>query len=151
ERSTRIGRRHVEVGLPQRFMPLAMCRVRQMLQRLAVDVEAGDPERLRAAVAAGAKVLDLGLAAMLEGYAEAQQGRVRESERLAALGELAASVSHELKNPLAVINTSLLLAQKQLALPEAERDAANLRAHLERIARSSKQASHMSAQLLDYA
>jgi signal transduction histidine kinase len=83
------------------------------------------------------------------------QGRVRQSERLAALGQLAASVGQELKNPLGVINTSVLLVDKELSPTKPPREPAALlaflRAHLDRIARSSKQASRMSTQLLDYA
>src|SRR5688572_22448212 len=109
ERGTRIGRRHVEVGLAQRFMPLAMNRLRRGLVELALTTEWDDPADVRAIVAAVEKAVDVELTMMLESYAEMHQGRVRQSERLAALGQLAASVGQELKNPLGVINTSVLL------------------------------------------
>jgi signal transduction histidine kinase len=155
ERGARIGRRHVEVGLAQRYMPLAMNRLRRGLIRLALTTKWKEPGFAHEVVAAVEKAIDLELTMMLESYAEMHQGRVRQSERLAALGQLAASVGQELKNPLGVINTSVLLVQRQLALPDAARDAAGLpsflRAHLERIGRSSRQAARMSTQLLDYA
>jgi len=155
ERGTRIGRRHVEVGLAQRFMPLAMNRLRCGLVQLALTTKWSEPAYAQAVVAAVEKAIDLELTMMLESYAEMHQGRVRQSERLAALGQLAASVGQELKNPLGVINTSVLLVQKQLASDGSNRDHAALqsflRAHLDRIGRSSKQAARMSTQLLDYA
>jgi signal transduction histidine kinase len=151
ELRSKIGRRHVEVGLPQRYMPLAMNRLRAILQRLAIDVEGRELARLRPLIAAIDKALDLELTIMLETYAALQQGRVRQAEQLGTLGRLAASVSHELKNPLAVINTSLHLLEKQLALPESKRDAAVVATHVKRIGRSSRQAAKMSSQLLDYA
>ncbi len=151
ELRSRIGRRHVEVGLPQRYMPLAMSRVRGFLVRLAVEREGRDAAQLARTLAAVEKVLDLELTIMLESYHELHQGRVRQAERLSTLGRLAASVSHELKNPLAVINTSLLLIRRQLELPEAGRDRSSLATHMERIARSSKLAARMASQLLDYA
>ena len=155
ELATRIGRRHVEVGLPQRYMPLAMNRLRRGLVELALTTKWREPGAASRVVAAVEKACDLELTFMLESYAEMHQGRVRQSERLAALGQLAASVGQELKNPLGVINTSVLLVDKELSPTKPPREPAALlaflRAHLDRIARSSKQASRMSTQLLDYA
>ena len=155
ERGARIGRRHVEVGLAQRFMPLAMNRLRRGLVQLALTTKWKEATDAQEVVSAVEKAIDLELTMMLESYAEMHQGRVRQSERLAALGQLAASVGQELKNPLGVINTSVLLVQKQLASDGASRDPSALqtflRSHLDRIGRSSKQAARMSTQLLDYA
>jgi signal transduction histidine kinase len=155
ERAARIGRRHVEVGLPQRFMPLAMNRLRRGLVQLAFAAERELSTGRGAIVSAVEKALDLELTVMLESYAEMHQGRVRQSARLAALGQLAASVGQELKSPLGVINTSLLLIEKNLARPDAAHEIAQfqatLRTHLDRIGRSAKQAALMSTQLLDYA
>jgi signal transduction histidine kinase len=155
ERAARIGRRHVEVGLPQRFMPLAMNRLRCGLVRFALATDRKLPADRATLVAAIDKAMDLELTVMLESYAEMHQGRVRQSARLATLGQLAAGVGQELKNPLGVINTSLLLIDKHLAHPDAAHEIARLRAtlrtHLDRIGRSAKQAALMSTQLLDYA
>jgi signal transduction histidine kinase len=150
ERIARIGRRHVEVGLPQRFMPLAMSRIRQRLVRLAVEVESRSAARRAASVAALDKAIDLALTTMLETYAEMRHDRVRQSERLAAVGDLAARVGHELKNPLGVINTSLLLIEKHLAKPDAGANLAALRPYLDRIGRGSKLAARLSSQFLDF-
>ncbi len=155
ERAARIGRRHVEVGLPQRFMPLAMNRLRCGLVRFALATDRQLSVDRGTLVSAIEKALDLELTVMLESYDEMHQGRVRQSARLAALGQLAAGVGQELKNPLGVINTSLLLIDKNLAHPGAAHEVAQLRStlrtHLDRIGRSAKQAALMSTQLLDYA
>ena len=147
----RIGRRHVEVGLPQRFMPLAMDRLRAFLTRLAIDELKGRPAEMHETLLAVQKVLDIELTIMLESYAEMTQDRVRQAERLGTLGQLAASISHELKNPLAVVSTSLLLLGRELQKGDASRDPALVRTHLERIGRSSRHATRLASQLLDYA
>jgi len=155
ERAARIGRRHVEVGLPQRFMPLAMNRLRCGLVRFALATDRQLSADRGTLVSAIEKALDLELTVMLESYDEMHQGRVRQSARLAALGQLAAGVGQELKNPLGVINTSLLLIDKSLAHPDAAKEIAQvrstLRTHLDRIGRSAKQAALMTTQLLDFA
>jgi signal transduction histidine kinase len=154
ERSERIGRRHVEVGLPQRFMPLAMDRLRRGLVQLAFETHDRDADAAQAAVAAVEKAVDLELTLMLESYAEMHHGRVRQSERLAALGQLAASLGQELKNSLGVIQTGVLLIERKLADFESGRDLASLQAALrpllDRIGRGSKLATRISTQLLDY-
>lgn len=147
----RIGRRHVEVGLPQRFMPLAMNRLRAFFARLAVDQLEGRPAETKATLLALQKVLDVELTTMLESYAEMTQNRVRQAERLGTLGQLAASISHELKNPLAVVSTSLLILGRELQKGDGERDPALVKSHLERIGRSSRHAARLASQLLDYA
>lgn len=155
EHGSRIGRRHVEVGLPQRFMPLAMNRLRRGLVEMAIVAYRDRADEASAAVTAVEKAIDLELTLMLESYAEMHQSSVRQSERLAAVGQLASRLGEELKNPLGVISTSLLLIEKQLGQLDATRDAAAVRAalrtHLDRIARSSKHAARMSTQLLGYA
>jgi signal transduction histidine kinase len=152
ERSARIGRRHVEVGLPPRFMPLAMDRLRRALVQLALESPWKEPADAPAVVAAVEKACDLELTAMLESYAEMHQARVRESERLSAVGQLAATVGEELKNPLGVIQTSVLLVEKRLGAGAGDVElAAFVRSHLDRISRSAKQATRISSQLLEYA
>jgi len=149
ERRSRIGQRHVEVGLPQRFVPLAIARIRPILTRLALRVAAGEPRRLERLLGALHRVLDLELAIMLESYHELHHARVRQAERLGALGQLAASVSHELKNPLGVINTSLHLLRGQMAAGGEAAPA--VATHLDRIERGSRQAARLASQLLDFA
>ncbi|MBM4015510.1 MAG: hypothetical protein FJ293_11185 [Planctomycetes bacterium] len=156
ELRTRIGHRHVEVGLPQRFVPLALARIRPLLMRAALESAAGDTELQLRRLAALHKVLDLELTIMLESYQRMHHARVRQAERLGTLGQLAATVSHELKNPLGVINTSVHLLREQLKAPaagsaEPAATEGEVRLHLDRIARGSRQAARLASQLLDFA
>jgi signal transduction histidine kinase len=132
-------------------MPLAMSRLRAFLAQLAVDELKSRPADLNETLIALQKVLDIQLTIMLESYAEMTQNRVRQAERLGTLGQLAASISHELKNPLAVVNTSLLILGRELQRTDGARDQEVVRTHLERISRSSRHAARLASQLLDYA
>ena len=76
---TRIGRVHVEVELPQRFMLVAMSTIRVELHRLALSSEAPDPEGLLLALG---KILDIDLAIMLESYREDTLRAVRRLEEI---------------------------------------------------------------------
>ena len=77
----RIGRMHVKIALPQRYMFGAMNLIRIALTKVASDAFADDePMRLRV-VGAVAKILDLELAIMLETYAEAFVEKVQVLER----------------------------------------------------------------------
>ncbi|HKP60631.1 MAG TPA: protoglobin domain-containing protein, partial [Polyangiales bacterium] len=76
ERRARIGRVHVQIALPQRFMFGAMNLIRTSLDELV-----GLPERAEARRALH-KLLDLELAIMLESYGEAYIDRVQQQERL---------------------------------------------------------------------
>jgi two-component system sensor histidine kinase HydH len=62
---------------------------------------------------------------MLEAYREAYISRVKESERLATIGQVAASIGHELRNPLAVMQTSVHMLSRRL--PMDERNVKHLR------------------------
>ena len=74
----------------------------------------------------------------------AQAGLLRQ-ERLATLGQLAATVSHELRNPLGVIRTSSYIAREGLsdAAPRVQRS-------LERIERSAIRCERIINELLDF-
>lgn len=54
--------------------------------------------------------------------------RVRESERLAYIGQLTASLSHELRNPLSTIRMNLQLLERHLRLEGNDRDRLSLAA-----------------------
>jgi signal transduction histidine kinase len=60
------------------------------------------------------KILDIELAIMLETYREDLVARNRTAERLATIGQFAAGIGHELRNPLAVVETSAFLVTRRL-------------------------------------
>jgi len=146
----RIGRRHVDVGLPQRFMPLAMNAIRFHLKRLATSSAA--PARTLEAID---KALDLELTIMLEAYQEDARARLRTSERLSTIAQLAEAVSHELKNPIGVINANLLLLRDALdhcngLQSDPEQLAATARRAMDRMRRASRAAADLGTQLIEY-
>jgi len=72
--------------------------------------------------------------------------QVLHSERLAAIGELAAGIAHELRNPLGNISASIQHCFKQhgQGLPE------NIKNHLSMILRNSENADRIIQELLDF-
>ncbi|HEU5056976.1 MAG TPA: protoglobin domain-containing protein, partial [Kofleriaceae bacterium] len=82
QRRARIGRRHVEIDLPQRYMFAAMDHIRIALSRIANLSFREDVGRRLQITSALHKILDLELAIMLESYREAFIERVQYLERL---------------------------------------------------------------------
>ena len=76
---------------------------------------------------------------------EATQQALLRKERLAALGQLTASVSHELRNPLGTIRTSFYLIAKQMRGNDAKVDRT-----LDRIERNIVRCDTIIDDLLDY-
>ena len=116
ESRSRIGQTHVHVGLPQRYMPLAIDVVRAELSR---GLRGTDIDRLEEKLESLLKLLTLDLTIMLGSYQESYASEIREFERkamegklaraqhLAEIGQLAASLAHEIKNPLAGISGAI--------------------------------------------
>lgn len=113
ERRARIGRVHVRIGLDQRYMFSAMNLIRDGLHD-ALGASDFPSERAREAHQVLDRICDIELAMMLQSYREAYTERIRATERLATLGQLAASIGHDLRNPLAVIETSLHLLRRRV-------------------------------------
>lgn len=142
----RIGRMHVRIDLPQAFMFTAMNRIRTRLMDVVRAHEPPDAEALRVALN---QILDLELAIMLETYREDLMTKNRGAERLATVGHFAASIGHELRNPLAVMESSLFLLRQHLgaeaaALPDVAK-------HLDRIGGEITRANKTIHDLLDLA
>mgnify|MGYP000661815241 CR=1 FL=1 len=111
-----IGRAHVRIDLPQHYMFTAMNVIRLGLVRKIEALRLPDPSPHLAALH---KILDIELAIMNETYREDFVKRIKEmqrtqyeqklseSEHLATVGQLAASLAHEIKNPLAGISGAI--------------------------------------------
>jgi signal transduction histidine kinase len=143
EQRSRIGRVHVRIGLPQRYMFGAMNVHRSALARIAYERFHTAPDELERVRTALGKILDLELAVMLHTYREdllAQQARV---ERLSTFGQLVGSIGHDLRNPLGVIETSLYILRSRVG----EDDRA--RKHLDRIGEQLGVANGIITNLLD--
>jgi len=106
----RIGKRHVEVGLPEHFMFAAMYQVRFLVNHILAEADADYSLRDSAA-----RILTFDLAMMTEAYHRKQsRDAVARSEHLAGIGQLAASIAHELRNPLAGISGAIQLVSRGL-------------------------------------
>jgi signal transduction histidine kinase len=145
----RIGRVHVRIALPQAFMFTAVNRIRVRLLDVVSERLAGDPAALRRAATALHQILDLELAIMLETYREDLLVKNRNAERLATIGQFAASMGHELRNPLGVIESSLFLLRQHLG-PEVG-SSPNVAKHLDRIGGEVSRANKTIHDLLDLA
>lgn len=130
EQRFRIGLAHVRVGLPQHFMFTAMEVIWRECQ--AIVHEATPPE-MEAKLVALHKVLTLDTVLMLESYKQHYSQRVRDlehqavserlarTEHLAEIGQLAASLAHELKNPLAGISGAVQVIRDDLSTDDPHR------------------------------
>jgi signal transduction histidine kinase len=148
----RIGRMHVRIDLPQAYMFTAMDRMRVHLTEVVRDHVLRDPARAAGApriLTALHQIMDLELAIMLETYREDLVAKNRNAERLATIGQFAASIGHELRNPLGVIESSLFLLRQHLG-PEASK-APNVAKHLDRIAGEVKRSNKTIHDLLELA
>lgn len=150
EMRARIGRVHIRIALPQAFMFTAMNRIRVRLLDIVRERSAGDDfhDERRIATALH-QILDLELAIMLETYREDLVTKNRDAERLATIGQFAASIGHELRNPLGVMESSLFLLRQHLG-PEAA-GARNVVKHLDRIGGEITRANKTIDDLLDLA
>ena len=78
EQTSQIGRVHVKIGLPQRYMLTAMALIRVALLRIADRDLGADAAPTREALI---RILDLELAVMLETYKDSFVDRIRAVER----------------------------------------------------------------------
>ncbi|MFQ5462082.1 MAG: ATP-binding protein [Phycisphaerae bacterium] len=123
EKRSEIGAAHVQVGLPQDLMVLGMELVRRELTAALKRSVAGWNERLDQAVC---KILALDLAVMAQSYQSISADRIRrtvrahmeeqltQAQHLARIGQLAASLAHEIKNPLAGISGAIQVIEDSL-------------------------------------
>lgn len=146
----RIGDRHVQVELPQDLMLGAMAQVRQGLLSLALGLRDFSCAK-ETLVLAICRVIDLELCMLLESYRHSLLDRLMATERLSTIGQLVASIGHELRNPLSTIETSAyLLTQKLVQKASSEPDPATVR-HLEKIRHQVRVATKTVSDLLELA
>jgi signal transduction histidine kinase len=149
ERRARIGRMHVQIDLPQVYMLTAMDRIR--VRSLAAL--RGTPTLPEAAaermITALHQILDIELAIMLETYREDLLAKNRTAERLATIGQFAAGIGHELRNPLGVVESSaFLLARRLQQLQIAD---PGLTKHVEKITAEVQRSNKTITDLLELA
>jgi signal transduction histidine kinase len=106
-RRWQVGWRHVEIGLEQVYTNAALSRLRTGLIRVLHENWRGGLEELQETVRSLNKLLDLDLAIIEDAYQAEYSARLQRSERLAAIGQVAGGVAHELRNPLNVVKTSV--------------------------------------------
>ena len=148
ELRARIGRMHVRIALPQQYMFTAMDRIRVRLLDVVRTEITGDPAKVEQTATAVNQIMDLELAIMLETYREDLETKHRNAERLATIGQFAASIGHELRNPLGVVESSLYLLRQHL---RAEAEAPQIKKHLDRIGSEVVRANKTIHDLLDLA
>jgi signal transduction histidine kinase len=146
----RIGRIHLQIGLPQRYMLTGMCIIRQFLSDLIHEKGSSLAEE-RGVKLAVDKILDCELAIMLQTYHEDLLGKLRRHERLAALGSVAVTINHELKNPIGVLKTSVDSLRRQCAQTEGPPDRERVKKHLEKLDRNIDKMHKNISSLLEYA
>jgi signal transduction histidine kinase len=134
EKRLRIGRAHVRVGLAQHFMVAGMEIIWTELER---GLSAGGGDGTEAALRSLHKALMLDLAIMLESYKESHSEQARTLERravkeqltraehLAEIGQLAASLAHEIKNPLAGISGAIQIMRDGMRADDPHRPIVN--------------------------
>jgi len=142
ERRARIGRRHVEIRLPQQYMFTAVNVMRAHLVRIVLDTSA-DPARARDELLTVDRILDMELGIMLHTYREDWLTQMQRSERLATFGQLVASIGHELRNPLGVMESSVFLLRSRAGTDE------KVLKHLDRIAGQIQISNMIITNLLD--
>ncbi len=77
--------------------------------------------------------------------------RVKERDRLAALGEMAAGLAHEIRNPLGAIKGAAQLLQAPTGKPSSGVDAAEAAELLEIIVEEANRLNNVVSRFLDYA
>jgi signal transduction histidine kinase len=145
ERRARIGRTHVRIGLDQQYMFGAMNLIRDGLHTALEECD-WDAPRKAGAHRAVDRLCDMELAIMLETYREGYIARVQDASRLAAIGQVAASIGHDLRNPLAVIQTSTHQLQRRLTDGDER-----VQRHLRRVADQTELCSSIISDLLELA
>lgn len=144
ERRAKIGQVHVRIGLPQQYMVTAM-NVMRIDYRNVLEQSRNDLHEFAADCAAVDRLFDIELAIMFQTYQADSEDRMRRRERLATIGQLAASIGHDLRNPLGVIESSLFIMRRKNDANEV------LLRHVDKIAKQVRTCERIVTDLLDMA
>ncbi len=141
-----VGRRHVEVGLDHIYAHAALARLRRGLARALRAEWPADASDFDETLNSLNTLIDLDLAKIEDAYALEYLDRLQKSERLAAIGQIAAGIAHEIRNPLNVVKTSAyFLLNAKSASPERVAE------HLGRISRQVNHANDVVTALSSFA
>ncbi len=144
-RRWKVGLRHVEIGLDQAYTNAALSRLRSRLL-LALEQAPSINNNIFEARRSLNKLLDLDLAIIEDAYQTEREQRLQLIERLAAIGQVAGGIAHELRNPLNVIKTSTYYLRNAQKVSAEKQNA-----HLERIDRQATLADNVIGALNDFA
>jgi len=113
----RIGKVHDRIGLDPEWYLGAYGLYMDLLVPLIHERFADDPQRgVRAGIALS-KLIVLDMQLVMDAYYGMKHKKaVEHTEQLAAVGELAASIAHEVRNPLAGMKGALEVLRKELAV-----------------------------------
>lgn len=149
QRRLRIGRVHVQINLPQMYMLTAMDRIRVQSVNVLRDAPGLDEARLRRMLTAIHQILDIELAIMLESYREDSLAKNATAERLATIGQFAAGIGHELRNPLGVVESSAFLIGRRLE--QLQIGDPGIKRHMDKIVTEVQRSGRTISDLLELA
>jgi signal transduction histidine kinase len=149
DRRARIGRVHVRINLPQMYMFTAMDRIRLRSADVLREAPGVAPEAHKRMLAALHQILDIELAIMLETYRDDLLTKNRTAERLATIGQFAAGIGHELRNPLGVVESSAYLVTRRLEQLQVADPGVNR--HMEKITAEVQRSGRTISDLLELA
>jgi two-component system, NtrC family, sensor histidine kinase PilS len=93
------------MGYPRRELEIVNLSARRVPMGLSTSILTEDSGELRGVIAIFSDLTE----------AKELEAKVRNSDRLAAVGELSASIAHEIRNPLAAISGSVEVLSRELA------------------------------------
>lgn len=142
----RVGQKHVEIGLAPYFVNAALSRIRSKLEAAAYENSTRPNQEVEASIESLNRLLDLDLAIIEFAYQTEFTAREQRIERLATMGQIAAGIAHELRNPLNAIKTSVYyLLNARQPTPDKQRE------HLKRIDRQVTLSDRTITALSDFA
>lgn len=117
EERLHIGRVHEQIGLLPQWTLGSYCFFLEELYPIVMHHYQANPAKGMQACLAMTKLMNLDSQIILDAYFETRQQRALErSEHLAAIGELAASIAHEVRNPLAGMKGAMEVLREHLTL-----------------------------------